>query len=124
VRSSYNMLDVIREVMWRTSKHPLDIVVSSTLINASLIGFDNLGSIDVGNKANIVIFNMSEPPGWPVPTNLESVIRAVVEGDLRVESLIINDDIIVDAGETLNVGADLVKKAISRLEPVVKKYYG
>ncbi|MCD6428160.1 MAG: amidohydrolase family protein [Desulfurococcales archaeon] len=123
VRSSYSMLDVVREVTWRTGKHPLDVLVASTLINASLIGFDNLGAIDVGSRANIVMFNMSEPPGWPIPSNINSIVKAVVEGDLRVESLIVNDDIVVDAGETLNVGADLIKKAVGRLEPVIKKYY-
>ncbi len=123
VRPSYSMLDVVREVTWRTGKHPLDVLVSSTLINTSLIGFDNLGAIDVGSRANIVMFNMSEPPGWPIPSNINSIVKAVVEGDLRVESLIVNDDVVVDAGETLNVGADLIKKAVSRLEPVIKKYY-
>ena len=123
VRPSYSMLDVVREVAWRTGKHPLDVLVSSTLINTSLIGFDGLGAIDVGSRANIVMFNMSEPPGWPIPSNINSIVKAVVEGDLRVESLIVNDDVVVDAGETLNVGADLIKKAVSRLEPVIKKYY-
>ncbi len=123
VRPSYSMLDVVREVAWRSSKHPIDVLAASTLINTSLIGFNNIGALDVGSKANIVMFNMSEPPGWPIPSSINSVVKAVVEGDLRVESLIVNDDVVVDAGETLNVGADLIKKAVSRLEPIIKKYY-
>ena len=123
VRPSYNMLDVVKEVVWRTGKHPIDVLAASTLVNTSLIGFDGMGAVDVGSKANIVMFNMSEPPGWPIPPSIDSVVNAVVEGDLRVESLIVNDDVVVDSGETLNVGADLIKKAVSRFEPVIKKYY-
>ena len=93
------------------------------MVNTSLIGFDGMGAVDVGSKANIVMFNMSEPPGWPIPSSIDSVVNAVVGGDLRVESLIVNDDVVVDSGETLNVGADLIKKAVSRFEPVIKKYY-
>jgi cytosine/adenosine deaminase-related metal-dependent hydrolase len=120
VRPSYSMTGIMKDVIG-LGHNPLDVLVATTSVTPKLIGFSRIGSIDVGNVANIVMFNTSEPPGWPIPQGIEPVVRAVIEGDLKVETVIVGDNIVVDAGETLTVGAELIKRAIRRLDPLIKK---
>lgn len=122
VRPSYSMVDVVKEVTWRLKVHPLDVIAAASTLNTKLLGFSNMGSLDVSSKANIVMFNTSEPPGWPAPSSLEPLVRAIVEGDLRVETVIVNDDVLVDGGETLTVGTDIVRRAVRRLGDLIKKF--
>ena len=122
VRPSYSMVSVIREVYLLSGKHPLDILYSATTLNNRLIGFNNVGSLDIGLKANVVMFDTSEPPGWPAIADVESVVNAIVNGDLSIETVIIGDDILVDNKETLTIGYDMVKKAVNRLEPLLRRF--
>ena len=122
VRPSYSMLSVIREVSIVTNKHPLDILHSAITVNNELIGFNDVGPIEVKCRANIVMFDTSEPPGWPALIDLESIVKAIVDGDLSIETVIMGNDILVDNKETLTVGYDLVKKAVNRLGPILKKF--
>lgn len=119
VRPSYSMIDVVREVVHRTSKHPLDVLYAATVRNPSLIGLSGIGPIEQGLKTNLVMLDASEPPGWPLPRNLDEVSRAVTEGNLEVETVILNDEILVDSGETLTVGSDIITKAKKRLTSVL-----
>lgn len=122
IRPSYSMIDVVREVTLRTGKHPLDALYAATQVNAKLVGTPEVGAIDVGSRANIVMFNTAEPPGWPAPKDISSLVTAVVEGELRVETVIAGDNVLVDSGETLTLGSDLVIKAKSRIEPLLKDF--
>jgi len=122
VKPSYSMVQVVREVILRTGKHPLDALYSATVLNNKLISHDLLGPLEQGMRANIVMYDTSEPPGWPALADLESVVRAIVEGDLSVETVLVGDDVLVDNKETLTVGYDIVKKAVSRLEPILRKF--
>ncbi len=122
VRASYSMFPVLREVADRTGSHPLDVLNTAVSVNPKLLGFSGYGALDVGNTANIVMFNTSEPPGWPQPSNLKQLINALVHGELRVESVIIGENVVVDSGESLTLGYDFISKARSRLEPLVKEF--
>lgn len=122
VRPSYSMVDVLRELRIRTNYHLLDLIASATIVNNELIGFKKLGSIDTGSTANIVMFDTSTPPGWPVPTDINSLCSAVIEGNLSIETVILGDEILIDNRETLTIGYELLKKAIRRLDPTLRKF--
>ena len=122
VTPSYSMLEVIRKVPLLTGKHSIDALNAAVNINPKLLGYERIGSIDVGNTANLVLFNTSEPPGWPAPNKLGQLINAVVEGGLRIESVILGDNVLVDSGESITLGYDFIVKARKRIEPLIKKF--
>ncbi|MEM2005938.1 MAG: hypothetical protein QW705_02530 [Zestosphaera sp.] len=119
VRPSYSMVDVVREVVHRTSKHPLDVLYAATVRNPLLMGLTSVGPLEEGVKTNLVMLDASEPPGWPLPRSLDEVTRAVTEGNLKVETVILDDEILVDGGETLTVGSDVITKAKKRLMSIL-----
>ncbi|MEM4823953.1 MAG: hypothetical protein QXV31_02825 [Zestosphaera sp.] len=119
VRPSYDMRDVVREVSYKTSRHPIDVLYSAIVRNPVLIGFKDVGPLERNLKTNLLMLNASEPPGWPLPKNLGGVAKAVVEGNLRVETVILDDEILVDGGETMTIGNDLINKAKKRLASLV-----
>lgn len=119
VRPSYSMVDVVREVSYRTSRHPLDALYAATVRNPLLIGLRDVGPLERGLRTNLVMMNASEPPGWPPPRNLDEIARAVTEGNLEVETVILDDEILVDGGETLTVGSDIILKAKKRLANIL-----
>jgi cytosine/adenosine deaminase-related metal-dependent hydrolase len=121
VRASYSMFPAVKEAAERTGAHPLDVLNAAVNVNPKLLGFSDYGALDVGNTANLVMFNTSEPPGWPQPSNLKQLINALVYGDLRVESVIIGENVVVDSAESLTLGYDFISKARSRLEPLVRE---
>jgi len=122
VRPSYSMIDVSREVVYKTGKHPIDVIYAATARNPSILGFKSLGPIENNYITNILMFNTSEPPGWPLPTEINSLTKAIVEGELRVETLIINDEILLDNAETLTLGLEVISKAKKRLSPIIQEY--
>jgi len=124
VSHSYNMLEVIRKASLLTGRHLLDALNAAVNINPRLLGYNRIGSIDVGNVANLVMYNTSEPPGWPPPKRLDQLVNAVADGDLRVESVILGNNILVDSGESLTLGYDFISRAKRRVEPIIKKYIG
>ncbi len=122
VRPSYSMLDVVREASLRSGKHPLDALYAAAQLNTRLIGLRNAGSLDVGTMASLVMFNTAEPPSWPAPKDLNSLVKAVVMGELSVETVVAGDSVLVDSGETLTLGSDLVRRAREKIEPVLREY--
>ncbi len=122
VRPSMSTADLLKEVSQFTKSHPLDALHSAVEITPSLIGYGNLSPLDVGVTANVVMFNTAEPPGWPPPTGLEEAVKAVVQGDLRVESVILGENVVVDGGESLLIGYDFIRKARDRLEPLIEEF--
>lgn len=121
VRPSYDMRDVVRETSHKTFKHPIDALYSAIVRNPILIGFSDIGPLEKNLKTNLLMLNASEPPGWPLPKNLGGVTKAVVEGNLRIETVILDDEILVDGGETMTIGSDLINKAKKRLANLVKE---
>ncbi|MFN3267752.1 MAG: hypothetical protein ACK416_00670 [Zestosphaera sp.] len=121
VRPSYDMRDVVREVSYKTSKHPIDALYSAIVRNPVLIGFNDVGPLERNLKTNLLMLDVSEPPGWPLPKNLSEIIKAVVEGNLEIETVILDDEILVDGGETLTIGNDLINKAKKRLANLVRE---
>ncbi|MCS7099909.1 MAG: hypothetical protein NZ925_06180, partial [Sulfolobales archaeon] len=116
VRPSYSIREVLKEVLWSRSTDLLDVFLSGTRITSELIDQHESSSLREGSRSSVVVYNLSEPPGWPVPRTLNSAMRAVTEGDLPIEAVIIGDDVVVDREGILTVGYEVFKKAIKRFE--------
>lgn len=117
---TYDIFDMLGHLL-RLGHNSLDLLFSATSVTSSIIGLNTMNCIEEGKKANIVIYNFTEPPAWPLLPYVEAIANAIVGGRLRVESVIVGDNILVDGGEILSVGVDLIKKATVRLEDMVKR---
>ncbi len=123
IEPSYSMIEVVRRASRLSGSHPLDCLYSVAVTNSALIGHDMLGGVEMGRRANIVMLNTWEPPGWPAPRDLSGIVRAVVDGGLRVETVIVGDNVLVDAGESMTLGYEIMSKVRSRFDKDVLKYY-
>lgn len=116
---TYDLIDVSKELL-RLGHKGLDLLFSITTVTTSTLGFNDMGCIEEGRKANLVMLNLSEPPGWPLLNSVNALVNAVLTGRPKVESVIVGDNILVDGGEVLSIGNDLIKKASTRLEGIIK----
>jgi len=102
-------------------KNPIDIFASLTTWGAEALGFGNTGSIEPGKLALLTIFNAQNPQIWPIAGSMESLFRALVSGNVPVETVIVYDDIVIDNGELLTAGESLLQKARDRISDVLKR---
>ena len=120
VKASYDVSDLIKRLVMR-GVSMFDALAAGTVWGYEALGLPFSSSIEVGKPCDIVILNASEPPGWPTPKSLESLFRAVIEGSIPVETVIVADNIVVDYGETVTVGSDIIRKATKRLSDLLEK---
>jgi len=116
IRPSYSVREVVKEILWSQNADPADVFLSGTKTTSELISQQENSTLREGSRSSIVIYNLSEPPGWPLPRSLHSAIRAVLEGDAPIETVIVGDDIVLDREGILTVGYELFKKAIKRFD--------
>jgi len=118
VRASYSIREVLKELIWMKKADPLGALIAGTRITSEFIAYEDSSLIREGARSSIVIFNLSEPPGWPPPDSIDSAAKAITEGNLRIETVIIGDDIVLDREGLLTVGYEIFKKAIKKVEEV------
>lgn len=118
IRPSYSTREAVKELLWSQGADPLDALLSGTKITSDLIGQRESSSLREGSRSSVVVYNQSEPPGWPTPRTLHSAVRAVLEGDLPIETIIVGDEVVVDREGVLTVGYEVFKKAIKRFEDI------
>jgi len=118
VRASYSVREALKELMWMKRVDPLEALIAGTKTTSELVAYADSSQIREGARSSVVVFNMSEPPGWPPPDTLNSAARAIIEGNLRIETVIVGDDIVLDREGLLTVGYEVFKKAIKKVEEV------
>ncbi len=118
---TYDISDMLGHLL-RLGHNSLDLLFSAVSSTSSMIGLNTMNCIEEGKRANIVMYNFTEPPTWPLLPYVEAITNAIVGGRLRVESVIVGDNVLVDGGEVLSIGVDLIKKATVRLEDIVKGF--
>lgn len=116
VRASYSVREVLKELLWSRGADPLEVLLSGTKITSELINQYESSSLKEGNRSSLVVYNLSEPPGWPTPRTIRSAVRAVIEGDLPIEAVVVGDDVVIDREGILTVGYEVFKKATKRFE--------
>ncbi len=80
-----------------------------------------IASIVEGVPADIVIYSYREPPSGPIPMSTNGLFKAIVLGELKVDTVIIGGDVVVDNGEPLMVGRATFKKAMNVVEELRSK---
>lgn len=119
----YSMFDIAHKLVLKGKANGKEALVHIITRNAEVMGLENTGVIDEGYKADLVVLNASEPPGWP-PIPLESNIfyEHIMGLDLRTETVIIDGEIALDVGEPLNVGYEKIYKAKEKVSSLVEEY--
>ncbi len=124
VSLKYSMLDL---ALTLANKHNIgfkEALKHSSLITARAIGLDRVGSLSKGYKADLIVLNTSEPPGWPPnPVDHEVYYKYVMLLSGKVETVIVDGETILDMGEPLNVGYEKIYKAKEKLSSIVEEYY-
>ena len=117
----YSMARVL-DLLSKEHSVPLNIILKyATIYPSKCLCEDRMGAIAKNFKADIVIFNCSEPPGWPIPSKLESIVELILSNILKTHTVIVNGEIVLDMGEPLYIGTDVIRKAKSKLEEILYK---
>jgi cytosine/adenosine deaminase-related metal-dependent hydrolase len=119
VRPSYSMRDVLKEVLWFLNSDPIDMVLAGTKVTSDLIDHPESSALREGSRSSLVVYNLSEPPGWPVPREPRSAARAVIGGDLPIETVMIGDEVVLDREGLLTVGYEVFRKATKKFEDLL-----
>ncbi len=120
----YSMFDLALTLASKRSVGFKEALKHSSLITAKAMGLDKIGSLSKGYKADLVILNTSEPPGWPPnPIDHDVYYEYIMSLSGRVETVIVDGETILDMGEPLNVGYEKIYKAKEKLSSIVEEYY-
>jgi len=127
-----NTCDMFREMRYaillhRTnSSNPLyprseDVLEMATINGAKALGLENeIGSIEVGKKADIILINLNTPHSVPVHDPVSAIVWTVTGSD--VSSVIIDGKLVMENREVLTLDEEeILKEAQERSGLVVKK---
>ncbi|MGC9148595.1 MAG: hypothetical protein ACP5GI_04065 [Sulfolobales archaeon] len=80
------------------------------------------GSLERGYLSDFVIYDFSEAPVIGIFMNEEIASRHIIDRELKIETMIVDGEIVIDGGETLYIGKDLFRKARSVLRETLKEF--
>ena len=87
-----------------TAGHPRDVFNSATLGGAKLLGRQDLGRLENGAKADIVIVNLKDIAFGAVRDPIKALVETGTARDVR--SVIVDGEILVDQGKYLRLDED------------------
>jgi cytosine/adenosine deaminase-related metal-dependent hydrolase len=76
------------------------------------------GGISVGNTTDILIFEVNEPPSYPI--DKEAPYESLIYSSYSLETVIINGEAVLDGGVPLNVGTKDIEEANRKVEEIGK----
>jgi len=79
----------------------------------------NSGVLNSGYTADLVIFQYSEPPAFPL--DIVSPYETLMFSSYSLETVIVNGEPVLDGGLPLNVGLKDVEEGVRRLEEIDRK---
>ncbi len=103
-----NPLNVLR-TLYYIGRDPVEVMRYVTTNAAEILGLEGGGTIGVGRPADLAIFDVSQPPGWTAGRGLPEEI--ILTSNPKVETLIVNGEVIADSFEMLSIGTKDVKRA-------------
>ena len=124
-QGSTNTLDMFEEiksaaylqkVMYKsaTAISGYDVLKMATIDGAKALGIENeVGSIEVGKKADIIIIDLDKPHLIPVHDIYSTLAYSVNGAD--VETVIIDGKIIMEDRKLLTIDEELVKKEVNKI---------
>lgn len=98
---------------------PAETVLEMATINgAKALGLDKeIGSLEVGKKADFIVLNTNQPHLIPSPNPISTIVYAAKGSD--VEMVVIDGKTVVENGKVLTLNEDEILKKVSDLAPKV-----
>jgi cytosine/adenosine deaminase-related metal-dependent hydrolase len=127
-----NTYDMIHDMRWASALHkvnhleptltPCEVVLEMATINgARAMGLEQeIGSIEVGKRADFVAVDMDKPHLVPVSDPVSAIVFAANGSD--VDTVVIDGKIIVEGGEALTMDEErILHEAKERAEKLYRK---
>ncbi len=103
-----NVLNVLK-ALYYIGMDPVELFRRITINAARMLKLSGVGELKVNYKADLSVFDVSEPPGWTAGKGIpEEVILAT---NPRVETVIVDGEVLVDNYQPLSIGAKDVSRA-------------
>ncbi|MEM4767757.1 MAG: amidohydrolase [Saccharolobus sp.] len=116
---SFNIEHEVAVSLTRFLLTPEEAFNAVTVWGYSQLKYTDRGVIQNESVADLVIYEMREPPAFPL--DLDSPYESVLFNLTSPETVIVNGEAVLDGGVPLNVGIKHVEKAMERLEDVDKR---
>ncbi|MBC7264298.1 MAG: amidohydrolase [Chloroflexi bacterium] len=129
---SNNAYDMVRDLRWASYLHkvraldptimPAETVLEMATINgAKAMGLaDQIGSLEVGKKADFVVIAMNKPHLTPSPNPVSTIVCAATGQD--VDTVVIDGKIIVQGGRVLTMDEErILAEARERAEKLYRR---
>ena len=106
-----------KETRLSTSVMPPERVVEMATINGARCALweDEIGSLEVGKKADITLFNTRTPQWQPLYNPVSNLVYSATGGS--VDTVICNGKILVQGGKTRTLDEERIYKEVRRLMP-------
>ncbi len=101
-------LNVVKSLYYM-GMNPVQALRALTVDAAEILGLNRVGKIKEGYSADVVVWDVSEPPGWTAGHGEPEEI--ILASNPKVESVIVAGEILVDISEMLTIGRKDVKEA-------------
>ncbi len=101
-------LNVVR-ALYYTGMKPVDALKAITVDAAEVLGLERVAKLKPGYHADMVVWDVSEPPGWTAGKGEPEEI--ILSANPKVEAVIAAGEVVVDISQMLTIGAKDVKKA-------------
>lgn len=90
-----------------------DVLKMATINGAKALNFDDIGSIEVGNKADIIILDINKPHFYPKHNIISNIVYSAQGSD--VNTVIVNGKILLDNGEFTTIDFEKVKYNVDKV---------
>ncbi len=101
-------LNVVKSLYYM-GMNPVEALKALTVDAAEILGLSKVGRVKEGYSADVVVWDVSEPPGWTAGHGEPEEI--ILASNPKVESVIVAGEVIVDISEMLTIGRKDVKEA-------------
>jgi len=103
-----NLMNVIR-TLYYTGTGALEAFKAVTVNAAEVLGLEKVGKLKPGYYADMVVWDVSEPPGWTAGKGEPEEV--IIATNPKVEAVIAAGEVVVDISQMLTIGAKDVKRA-------------
>jgi len=103
-----NPLNVVR-TLYYTGLDPVKALKAVTVDAAEVLGIEGIGRVRPGYHADLVVWDLSEPPGWTAGRGEPEEV--ILSANPKVEAVIAAGEVVVDISQMLTIGLKDVKKA-------------
>ena len=106
-----------KETRMSTAVMPPERVVEMATINGARCALweDEIGSLEVGKKADVTLFNTRTPQWQPLYNPVSNLVYSATGGS--VDTVICNGKILVQGGRTKTLDEDRIYREVRRLMP-------